>query len=603
MSIVWTAILDSCVSVNATVPLALSFRVSGAAPLDFALQVAKTESDCTEPAQSVVPELSRFAQPASDIDDAYDYEIPLSQVGRGFISQLSLMDCDGCSGMYSFENVYLSTCQSDTLGALAKRDVPITVDGRCGADTGQSCAFGMCCSQYSYCGSSSEYCGGGCQSGYGSCSPKNTGALPVSTNSRCGPDFSTRCQAGSCCSGAGYCGRSSAYCGDTCMADYGKCNGAALPRAPSPAPSPVKPSGGPSPAPAPAPSPVKPSPGGNTSFDAQLSSGKVISLYWGQSGTDTEKSLKYYCDPSLGLRNTQADVLIVSFVYLWPSGTIPGTSSPMPLLDLAGHCGNTYGSTRYLSCSAIGAEIEFCQKRGKKVFISLGGADGKLDFSKSSPALLATALWNLYFGGTSAPYNAYRPFGTGSDGKNIVLDGVDFDVEQGALHGLALVGASLRAYFNANAAKKYYISAAPQCPFPDEWMGPSPGSLLSDAATKIDIVGIQFYNNYCGLSYYPQVTAGDGSNAYNYAQWAKKYAASVSWDVKLIVLAPATSAAGANYASPDKMKQILAYSKSLGYFGGTGMWDAGTDSSSSVTLAGTSGMKFSNAMRQILDSI
>ncbi|TPX38610.1 hypothetical protein SeLEV6574_g07725 [Synchytrium endobioticum] len=113
MSIVWTAILDSCVSVNATVPLALSFRVSGAAPLDFALQVAKTESDCTEPAQSVVPELSRFAQPASDIDDAYDYEIPLSQVGRGFISQLSLMDCDGCSGMYSFECVRLVRVDND----------------------------------------------------------------------------------------------------------------------------------------------------------------------------------------------------------------------------------------------------------------------------------------------------------------------------------------------------------------------------------------------------------------------------------------------------------------------------------------------------------
>ena len=32
-------------------------------------------------------------------------------------------------------------------------------------------------------------------------------------------------------------------------------------------------------------------------------------------------------------------------------------------------------------------------------------------------------------------------------------------------------------------------------------------------------------------------------------------------------------------------------------------WDAGSDSTSNVTLAGTKGLKFSNAMRMILNSI
>ncbi|TPX32742.1 chitinase [Synchytrium microbalum] len=452
-----------------------------------------------------------------------------------------------------------------------------------------------------------------------------TPSLPISINYSCGPSAGTQCPVGYCCSIYGYCGTSDAYCAATnCLTGYGICNGATSPNVvPSSLPSATKApvvgaSGAPSPvasiarsvapsaaasvarsaAPSAAPSPA-PSSSSTLTFDQKLSQGKVISLYWGQNTLTKEKSLVYYCDPSLGNPNTQADILIISFAYIWPSGVLPGTASQMPLLDLAGHCGSTYGSTKYLNCPSLGTEIQTCQRLGKKVFLSLGGATGTFDFASGSAVALATAVWNLYLGGTSAPYSNYRPFGTG-----VVLDGIDFDIEQGSSSGFALVGSTLRTYMNFDTSKKYYISAAPQCVYPDAWVGPGTGTLLSDPTVKIDIVGIQFYNNYCGVSYWPSVTNKVIGNSYNFALWVDSYVASVSWPVKLIVLVPATTASAANYASPDVLKPLLAYSKALSSsFAGVGMWDAGEDSSSSVSLAGVSGLKFSNAMRLILNQI
>lgn len=54
---------------------------------------------------------------------------------------------------------------------------------------------------------------------------------------------------------------------------------------------------------------------------------------------------------------------------------------------------------------------------------------------------------------------------------------------------------------------RYYVTGAPQCPFPDAELGSTLNTVGFDA------VYVQFYNNFCGLTNY------DNVNAWDYAQW------------------------------------------------------------------------------------
>lgn len=68
-----------------------------------------------------------------------------------------------------------------------------------------------------------------------------------------------------------------------------------------------------------------------------------------------------------------------------------------------------------------------------------------------------------------------------------VLDGVDFDIELGTPHYAAL--ARRLSEHSKQSGKKVYLSAAPQCPFPDQKLDPALKTGL------FDYVWIQFYNN------------------------------------------------------------------------------------------------------------
>ena len=50
---------------------------------------------------------------------------------------------------------------------------------------------------------------------------------------------------------------------------------------------------------------------------------------------------------------------------------------------------------------------------------------------------------------------------------------------------------------DADSSRKYIIGAAPQCPFPDGYLGPRPGKALGDVGHMFDEVYVQFYNNWC----------------------------------------------------------------------------------------------------------
>jgi len=45
-------------------------------------------------------------------------------------------------------------------------------------------------------------------------------------------------------------------------------------------------------------------------------------------------------------------------------------------------------------------------------------------------------------------------------------------------------------------AVRYYVTAAPQCPFPDAYLG-----AVIDAV-GFDAIYVQFYNNYCAVTAY-----------------------------------------------------------------------------------------------------
>ena len=97
----------------------------------------------------------------------------------------------------------------------------------------------------------------------------------------------------------------------------------------------------------------------------------------------------------------------------------------------------------------------------------------------------ALPIWPYVFlggTGTAAP----RPLG------NAVLNGIDFDMEAPSRYYDDLARNLTSLYNGAgNNEKKYMLTAAPQCPFPDASLAVT----LSTGMFEFDHVWVQFYNN------------------------------------------------------------------------------------------------------------
>ncbi|GJT95343.1 acidic endochitinase-like protein [Tanacetum coccineum] len=181
-----------------------------------------------------------------------------------------------------------------------------------------------------------------------------------------------------------------------------------------------------------------------------------IATYWGQH-TD---------------EGTLADACATgNYQYINIAFLITFGNGQTPVLNLAGHCDPSS------TCSSLTSDIQSCQSQGVKVLLSLGGAVGSYSLSSPQNAQqVADYLWNTYLGGQSGT----RPLGSA------VLDGIDFDIEQGTDQYWSDLANALKAY---GSQKKVYLSAAPQCPF-------SPNQLLTAINTGVfDYVWVQFYNN------------------------------------------------------------------------------------------------------------
>lgn len=195
-----------------------------------------------------------------------------------------------------------------------------------------------------------------------------------------------------------------------------------------------------------------------------------ITIYWGQNGN--EGTLAETC--ATGLYE------FVNIVFLSSFG-----SGRNPMMNLAGHC-DPYSK----GCTGLSSDIESCQSKGIKLMLSIGGGSGSYSLASSDDARqVATCIWNNFLGGQSS----FRPL------SPAVLDGFDFDIEGGT----DLYWDDLARYLSAysNQGKKVYLTAAPQCPFPDA----SVGNALR--AGLFYYVWVQSYNNPpC------QYTSGDITN-------------------------------------------------------------------------------------------
>ena len=118
----------------------------------------------------------------------------------------------------------------------------------------------------------------------------------------------------------------------------------------------------------------------------------------------------------------------------------------------------------------------------------------------------------------------------------------------------------MRGKFSADASKSYYLSAAPQCPMPDQ-------SIPVEALHLCDWVWVQFYNN-------GKCNHGAGSTfTDSVSQWSQNLSGS---NAKLYVAAIASGNQGSGFIDADALAAEAAEVKKMGLanFGGYALWDA-----------------------------
>ncbi|KAG0092580.1 Chitinase 1 [Podila epicladia] len=279
-----------------------------------------------------------------------------------------------------------------------------------------------------------------------------------------------------------------------------------------------------------------------------------VVTYWGQNSVSAtgsnEAALASYC------QDNTIDVFAIAFVSKIVNGK--------PVLNLANHCGNTFEGTNLLNCPQVGADIKNCQSKGKALVISIGGASGSYSLETADAgSAFAEQIWNTFLGGSSST----RPFG------DAVLDGVDLDLESGTNLGYVAFVQTLRTKF-ASSSKPYYITSAPQCPYPDR------ATQAALNAAWFDLVWVQFYNNYCGVQSY-------GTGNFNFDQWNNwATTVSINKNVRVLLGVPGgPGGAGSGIVTSSQLTTILAGIKSYSNFGGVMMWDAGIAAKSGIAAA------------------
>ncbi|KAK3109297.1 hypothetical protein LTR53_017603 [Teratosphaeriaceae sp. CCFEE 6253] len=199
-----------------------------------------------------------------------------------------------------------------------------------------------------------------------------------------------------------------------------------------------------------------------------------VAVYYGQTPNTTAAGLGELC------RNPNVDLVLLAFV------TAFFAAHDQPRVNFGAACdapsaAQLASAPDLLDCPRLAAEIKSCQRLGKPVLVSLGGYIASTSLSSTAQAKrVAATLWDLFGAGTATP--DLRPF------RDAVVDGFDLDNESGHPAFYNTLATALRTHMAKDPGKRYYISAAPQCPIPDASL---PLRLLRSA----DFVWVQFYNN------------------------------------------------------------------------------------------------------------
>nr|GMD72379.1 acidic endochitinase-like [Ipomoea batatas]GME17199.1 acidic endochitinase-like [Ipomoea batatas]GME20486.1 acidic endochitinase-like [Ipomoea batatas] len=247
-----------------------------------------------------------------------------------------------------------------------------------------------------------------------------------------------------------------------------------------------------------------------SSLNISLGLGGELGIYWGQNGL--EGSLRDTCDTNY--------YNIVNIGFL----TTFGNGRP-PFLNLAGHCDP--GQCKFLS-----DEIRYCKTKGIKErgTVSMG---------------------QLSWGRVSV--KATR----GSDES---LDGIDFDIEIGTNQYYDVLAKAL-SELGEGAGQKVYLSAAPQCPFPDYYLEEAINTGL------FDYVWVKFYNNpIC------QYNNGDPTNLFYY--WNHYWSTIPTGKLFLGLTASPEAAPSGGFIPADILiSEVLPVIKATPIYGGVMLWD------------------------------
>ncbi|KAG5001827.1 hypothetical protein JHK87_022899 [Glycine soja] len=255
-----------------------------------------------------------------------------------------------------------------------------------------------------------------------------------------------------------------------------------------------------------------------------------ITTYWGQNGD--EGTLAEACATG------NYDYVIIAFLPTFGKGQTP-------MINLAGHCDPHSND----GCTGLSSDIKSCQAKGIKVLLSLRGDVGSPSID---PSQAATYLWNNFLGEHSS--TTRRPLGSA------VLDGIDFDIEGGSNKHWGDLARILKGYGMAKQSKKVYITAAPQCPFPDAWIGNALTTGL------FDFVWVQFYNN-------PPCQYNSSGAISNLEDAWKQWITSIPANKIFLGLPASPLAAGSGFIpSADLISNVLPAIKGSSKYGGVMLW-------------------------------
>jgi chitinase len=296
-----------------------------------------------------------------------------------------------------------------------------------------------------------------------------------------------------------------------------------------------------------------------------------VAVYYGTTPATTEGGLIALCN------NPNVDIVILSFVFSFFD------ANGYPSIDFGPGCQNPISSQADMApglkdCSALAPEIAACQAIEKKVLLSLCGYNSNTSFTSDTQATeFASTLWDL-FGAGDGLDTSFRPFGT-----DIVVDGFDLDNEDRSTEHYETFATALRERFTTDDSKTYYLSAAPQCPIPDE--SSSIGTLQ-----QADFVWVQFYNN-------PSCNIDAPGFQQSFKAWSDLLASSTQVrGPRLYIGAAGFEGAGSGYVKGSGLGTRVSSARGLyvDNFGGMMLWD-GSEAALNVDSYGVDYLDYAKA--------